>query len=62
MDTRSEKLLVIWLKLENQMLKRRKTANRNRHQNWKKLEFLGAKTEKPTLKMAETENPNAPLQ
>ena len=66
MDTRSEKPLVFWLKTENQMLKRRKTANRNGHQNRKTevLEVFRCKNRKTDLKNGrnrKTENPNAPL-
>ena len=57
MDTRFEKLLVFWLKIENQMLKKRKTAIDTKTE---KLNFLGANTEKRTLKMAETVKPKIP--
>ena len=63
MDTRSEKPLVFWLKTENQTLKKRKTANRNRHQN-RKTEVFRCKNRKTDLKNGrnrKTENPNAPL-
>ena len=42
------------------MLKNGKTGNRNGQQNLK-TEVFSAKTDKPTEKMAKTENPNAPL-
>ena len=49
MDTISEKPLVFWLKTENQMLRKRKTANRNRHQT-RKTEVLRCKNRKTDLK------------
>ena len=61
--TKTEKPLVFFRKTENQMLKNKKSANRNDHQN-QKTEVFCNKNQKTDLKNSQnrkTENPNAPL-
>jgi hypothetical protein len=57
------KPLVSLPKTENQMLKKGKTANRNRHQNGKTDVFWckNRKTDLKTGQNRKTDNPNAPL-
>ena len=60
---KTEKLLVFFTKIENQMLNNEKSANCNEHQN-RKTEVFWHKNRKTDLKNSQnhkTENPNVPL-